>query len=922
MDWIHVKNARVHNLKSVDVRIPRGKMTVFTGLSGSGKSSLAFDTIYAEGQRRYVESLSAYARQFLELMEKPEVEAIEGLSPAISIEQKAASHNPRSTVGTVTEILDYLRLLYARIGQAHCPEHDLPLAGQRPDQIADSLIGGGERLLMLLAPVVDDRKGEHVELMREMAGKGFVRLRINGRIHDIEEVPALAPRSRHTIEVVVDRLRPRVKDRQRLLESIDTALELAGDRLRVLDDDSGRIVEHSSRQACPKCGFSLPDMEPKMFSFNNAAGACPRCHGLGEETIFAPDRVVASPQLSLAEGAIPGWGKSNPFHFRMLSRLARKINFSMNRPFEQLPATARKSILHGYRGRGRAFEGVIPNIERRWQETESSYVRDELAKLIAAQPCSSCKGRRLRPEACAVKIAGISLPELTGYSLLDCSKFFASVKLGRDQQKIAMRILREVRQRLKFLVDVGLGYLSLDRAANTLSGGESQRIRLASQVGSGLTGVTYVLDEPSIGLHAVDNARLLATLRRLCDLDNTVIVVEHDEEAIRSADNIVDIGPGAGVHGGRIIATGSVRKICAARESITGSYLSGKMSIPVPKRRQPARRGRELTVRGARGNNLRGIDARFPLGMLVCVTGVSGSGKSSLVADTLQRAVARQINNSPAMPLAHDRIDGIERLDKVIDIDQSPIGRTPRSNPATYTGLLTPLRELFAELPLARERGYKPGHFSFNVTGGRCDACEGDGVRKVEMHFLPDVYVTCEACSGRRYKDEILEVKFRGKSIHDVLDMTVDEAGGVFTNIPNARRRLATLQQVGLGYIKLGQSATTLSGGEAQRVKLSLELSKRATGSTLYLLDEPTTGLHFHDVAMLLRVLLELRESGNTVVVVEHNLDVIKSADWIIDLGPGGGSAGGKVVACGPPERVAASARSLTGRHLRPLLAG
>ena len=923
MDWIHVKNARVHNLKSVEVRIPRGQMTVFTGLSGSGKSSLAFDTIYAEGQRRYVESLSAYARQFLELMEKPDVDAIEGLSPAISIEQKATSHNPRSTVGTVTEILDYLRLLYARIGQAHCPKHDLPLAGQRPEQIADALIAGGERRLILLAPVVDDRKGEYLELMRDLAGRGFVRLRVDGKIYDIEEVPSLALRSRHTIEVVVDRLRPRSKERQRLLESIGTALELAGNRLRVLDDESGEITEHSAKQACPKCGFSMPEMEPKMFSFNNAAGACPKCHGLGVETIFSPERVVANPHLSLAEGAIPGWGKSNPFHFRMLARLGRKLGFSVTRPFAKLPAPIQKSILHGYRsGRGKSFEGVIPNIERRWQDTESSYVRDELAKLIAELPCSACHGKRLRPEACAVKIAGVTLPELTGYSLLECRKFFAGIKLGREQQKIGARILREVRDRLQFLGDVGLGYLSLDRSANTLSGGESQRIRLASQVGSGLTGVTYVLDEPSIGLHAVDNKKLLASLRRLCDLDNTVIVVEHDEEAIRNADNIVDIGPGAGVNGGRVIATGNVGTICKIDESLTGRYLSGKRHIPVPTRRNSAQRGRELVVRNARGNNLRGIDARFPLGLLVCVTGVSGSGKSSLVADTLQRAVARKINGSPTTPLAHDRIDGIDLLDKIIDIDQSPIGRTPRSNPATYTGLLTPVRELFAELPLARERGYKPGHFSFNVAGGRCEACEGDGVRKVEMHFLPDVYVTCETCGGKRYKDEILEVKYRGKSIHDVLDMTVDEAVSVFANIPNARRRLTTLQRVGLGYIKLGQSATTLSGGEAQRIKLSLELSKRATGSTLYLLDEPTTGLHFHDVAMLLKVLLELRESGNTVIVVEHNLEVIKTADWIIDLGPGGGDAGGQVVASGPPEKIVQRAKSLTGRYLRPLLAG
>ncbi len=921
MDCIHVKGARVHNLKAVDVRIPRGKLTVVTGLSGSGKSSLAFDTIYAEGQRRYVESLSAYARQFLELMEKPDVEAIDGLSPAISIEQKAASHNPRSTVGTVTEILDYLRLLFARAGQPHCPVHGKPLAGQRPDQIAASLLARGERRIMLLAPVVDDRKGEHIELIRELAGRGFARLRINGDVCDIEAVPALAPRSRHTIEVVVDRLRPRPEERQRMLESVNTALELADKRLRVLDIESGELAEHSASQACPVCGFSLPAMEPKMFSFNNAAGACTQCHGLGEETIFDPARVAAYPELSLSEGAIPGWGRSNPFYFRLIARLARKLRFSVSTPYARLSETARKAVMYGYRGRGRAFEGVIPNTERRWQETESAYVRDELAKLIAARTCSACQGRRLRPEACAVRLGETTLPDLASRSLLECREFFAAIKLNAEQQVIAARILREVNDRLRFLVDVGLGYLSLSRAANSLSGGESQRIRLASQVGSGLTGVTYVLDEPSIGLHAEDNARLLSSLRRLCDLDNTVMVVEHDEEAIRTADHIIDIGPGAGIHGGSVVAQGQVAEICSAPASLTGQYLSGKLSIPVPEERKQPQRGRELVVRDAVGNNLRNITARFPLGLMVCVAGVSGSGKSSLVADTLQRAIAASINRSPAVPLAHGGIDGLDLLDKVIDIDQSPIGRTPRSNPATYTGLLTPLRELFSDLPLARERGYRPGHFSFNVSGGRCEACEGDGVRKVEMHFLPDVYVTCEACEGRRYKNEILEVLYRGKSIHDVLSMTVDEAQAFFVNIPNARRKLDTLHQVGLGYIKLGQSSTTLSGGEAQRIKLSLELSKRATGNTLYLLDEPTTGLHFHDVAMLLEVLLELRSGGNTVIVVEHNLDVIKTADWVIDLGPGGGNAGGRIIAAGPPEKLAASKRSLTGKHLRPLLA-
>lgn len=918
-DAICVRGARVHNLNGVDIDIPRGKFTVITGLSGSGKSSLAFDTIYAEGQRRYVESLSSYARQFLGMMEKPEVESITGLSPAISIEQKTVSHNPRSTVGTVTEVHDYLRLLFARAGTPHCPIHHKPLQGQRIDQIVTTILNSNTKRLMLLAPVIDERKGEHVEVFSRLGKRGFVRLRVDGKVYDIEEVPDLALRANHTIEIVIDRLKPKASEKQRLLESVEVALEEGDGRLRTLDLDTQQLVQYSAKQACPVCAYAPPELEPKLFSFNSTNGACPTCNGLGEENVFEP---ITDPTLSLNEGAFPIWSPQQKFYFKRLRKLATKLNFSLSTPFNRLSKKAQQAFLHGIpaQGRAKAFEGAIPWLQRRWREADSQFMRDYYSRFMVTRKCQACNGDRLRPEARAVLINEASLPQIARLSLHDCHEFFTTIKLDADQAKIATRILREVIDRVGFLVEVGLGYLSLGRAATTLSGGENQRIRLASQVGSGLTGVTYVLDEPSIGLHAADNDRLLNSLERLRDLGNTVIVVEHDEEAIRRADHVVDMGPGAGRLGGNVVSTGTAKQVSQAKDSYTGDYLSGRRKIAVPKKRHQPDKQKLLQVVGAAGNNLQELNVDFPLGLLICVTGVSGSGKSTLVADTLHKAVATVLNNSRDEALVHERVDGIDHIDKIIDIDQSPIGRTPRSNPATYTGLFTPLRQLFAELPLSRERGYNPGHFSFNVAGGRCDACDGDGVRKVEMHFLPDVFVTCTTCQGKRYKEQTLECRFRGKSIHDVLSMTVDEGCEFFANQPLARRKLETLAAVGLGYIRLGQPAPTLSGGEAQRVKLALELSKVATGRTLYLLDEPTTGLHFHDIAILIKVLERLRDAGNTVIVVEHNIDVIKTADYLIDLGPGGGNQGGNLVACGTPEKVAKTAKSLTGKYLKAVL--
>ncbi|MBF2735704.1 MAG: excinuclease ABC subunit UvrA, partial [Betaproteobacteria bacterium AqS2] len=920
---IVIRGARVHNLKNVDLSVPRGRLVVITGLSGSGKSSLAFDTIYAEGQRRYVESLSSYARQFLGVMDKPDVDSIAGLSPAISIEQKTVSHNPRSTVGTVTELYDYLRLLYARVGIPHCPKHGKPLRGRRPAQIADDLLASWrDRRLMLLAPVVEDRKGEHLDVLAGLAKRGFVRLRIDGEVCDIESAPKLALRSRHSIEIVVDRLRPRPAERQRLLESIETALEEGGQRLRAVDIDSGKEQVFSAKQACPVCSYSPPQLEPKLFSFNATAGACETCLGLGEESVFSAATLITDPGLSLAGGAIPGWSRDHRFYFRKLKWLADKLGFSTATPYRDLPAAARKAILEGWsspRG-GKKFEGVLNWIKRRYLEAESQMMREWYGRFMTAQTCSACGGARLRGSARAVTVGGLSLPQLAELPLAEAHVFVQELKLDAAAAAIAARIVREAVERLGFLVEVGLGYLTLGRSATTLSGGENQRIRLASQVGSGLTGVTYVLDEPSIGLHPADNLRLLRSLERLRDQGNTVIVVEHDEEAMLRADHIIDVGPGAGRHGGEIVAAGPAAEVKRCGRSVTGRYLAGKLKIDVPAKRLKPKRGERLRIEGARGNNLRSLSVDIPLGVFTCVTGVSGSGKSTLVTDTLYRQLMRHFHDSGAEALPHRALKGLERIDKVIDIDQSPIGRTPRSNPATYTGLFTPLRSLFTELPLARERGYPPGHFSFNVPGGRCDACEGDGVKRVEMHFLPDVFVTCEVCGGKRYKEQTLEVKYRGKSIHDVLEMTVDEALEFFRNHPLPSRKLETLAAVGLGYIRLGQSAPTLSGGEAQRVKLANELSKVATGHTLYLLDEPTTGLHFHDIAILLEVLRRLRDAGNTIVVIEHNLDVIKTADWIIDLGPDGGSGGGRLIAAGSPEDVAKDPASKTGQHLKPLL--
>ncbi len=936
MDEIRIRGARTHNLKNINLDLPRNKLIVITGLSGSGKSSLAFDTLYAEGQRRYVESLSAYARQFLQLMEKPDVDLIEGLSPAISIEQKATSHNPRSTVGTVTEIHDYLRLLYARVGTPYCPEHGQPLSAQSVSQMVDHVLALPEDTkLMILAPVVSGRKGEQVDLIEELRAQGFVRLRIDGKVHDMDALPKLAKSSKHDIDVVVDRLKVRPDQKQRLAESFETALRHAEGRAIAAEIDSGAEHLFSSRFACPICRHSLSELEPRLFSFNNPLGACPECDGLGSITFFDPKRVVAHPEMSLASGAIRGWDRRNQFYFQMLTSLAAHYGFDVEKPFQQLPDEVQGIVLYGTkekipfsylneRGkttiREHSFEGIIPSLQRRYKETDSTVVREELAKYLNNKVCPACVGTRLRSEARHVKVAERPIYELSAMPLREGLTFFKSLTLPGQKAAIAERIVHEIIARLTFLVNVGLDYLSLDRSAETLSGGEAQRIRLASQIGSGLTGVMYVLDEPSIGLHQRDNDRLLDTLKFLRDLGNTVIVVEHDEDAIRAADHVVDMGPGAGERGGHIIAEGKPRDIERNTASLTGQYLAGTRSIALPKKRSHPDPERQLRIEGATGNNLKNVNLDLPVGLFICVTGVSGSGKSTLINDTLYNSVAHFLYGSATEPAPYEEIFGLEHFDKVINVDQSPIGRTPRSNPATYTGMFTPIRELFAGVPAARERGYGPGRFSFNVKGGRCEACQGDGVLKVEMHFLPDIYVPCDVCHGKRYNRETLEILYKGKTIHDVLHMNVEQAHGFFEAVPMVARKLQTLLDVGLGYVQLGQSATTLSGGEAQRVKLALELSKRDTGRTLYILDEPTTGLHFQDIDLLLGVLHRLRDHGNTVCVIEHNLDVIKTADWIIDLGPEGGDGGGQIIAQGTPDEVAACEASYTGHYLRPLL--
>ena len=937
-EYIRVRGARTHNLKNISLDLPRNRLIVITGLSGSGKSSLAFDTLYAEGQRRYVESLSAYARQFLQQMEKPDVDLIEGLSPAISIEQKAASHNPRSTVGTVTEIHDYLRLLYARTGDPHCPEHNILLSAQSVSQMVDHALQLPEDArLMILAPLIVGRKGEQADLFEELRAQGFVRLRIDGEVHEIDALPKLKKNVKHTVEVVVDRLKVRQDAKQRLAESFETALRHADGRALAVEMDSGKEHLFSAKFACPVCSYSLPELEPRLFSFNNPMGACPRCDGLGAISFFDPRRVVAFPDLSLASGAIKGWDRRNQFYFQMLQCLAQHYGFDIETPFEALPEKVREAVLHGsgaerikfvYPGergkssvREHAFEGVIPNLERRHKETDSIVVREELAKHLNTRTCPECSGTRLRREARHVTVAGRAIYDISALTLAQASQFFETLALAGVKQAIAGKIVREIATRIAFLNNVGLDYLSLDRSADTLSGGESQRIRLASQIGSGLTGVMYVLDEPSIGLHQRDNARLIATLRRLRDTGNSVIVVEHDQEAIMSADHVVDMGLGAGEHGGEIIAQGAPREVAADPASLTGQYLSGRRRIEVPALRHRPNPKRRLVIAGASGNNLKNVTVSVPVGLFVCVTGVSGSGKSTLINDTLYQAAARHLYDSLPEPAPHASMQGLDSFDKVVSVDQSPIGRTPRSNPATYTGLFTPMRELFAGVPEARARGYGAGRFSFNVKGGRCEACQGDGVLKVEMHFLPDIYVPCDVCHGERYNRETLDVRYKGRNIHEVLQMTVEQAAEFFSAVPAISRKLQTLLDVGLGYIKLGQSATTLSGGEAQRVKLSLELSKRDTGRTLYILDEPTTGLHFHDIDLLLRVLHRLRDHGNTVVVIEHNLDVIKTADWVIDLGPEGGDGGGRVIAEGTPEEVARNKASYTGQYLKGVLA-
>ncbi|EML0426751.1 excinuclease ABC subunit UvrA [Vibrio parahaemolyticus] len=939
MDKIEVRGARTHNLKDINLTIPRDKLTVITGLSGSGKSSLAFDTLYAEGQRRYVESLSAYARQFLSLMEKPDVDHIEGLSPAISIEQKSTSHNPRSTVGTITEVYDYLRLLYARVGEPRCPTHHAPLAAQTVSQMVDKVLELPEgSKMMLLAPIVKERKGEHVKTLENLAAQGFIRARIDGETCDLSDPPTLELHKKHTIEVVVDRFKVRPDLQQRLAESFETTLELSGGIAVVAPmDGDGEEIIFSANFACPQCGYSMQELEPRLFSFNNPAGACGTCDGLGVQQYFDPSRVIQDDSLSLAHGAIRGWDQKNYYYFQMLTSLADHYGFDLHAPFNSLPKKTQDVILKGsgrteiefkyindrgdIRVKRHPFEGILNTLERRYRDTESNSVREELAKYISTKSCSSCGGTRLRLEARNVFIADTTLPEIVELSIADALTFFQTLKLEGQRAQIAEKVMKEINDRLQFLVNVGLNYLNLSRSAETLSGGEAQRIRLASQIGAGLVGVMYVLDEPSIGLHQRDNERLLKTLTHLRDLGNTVLVVEHDEDAIRCADHVIDIGPGAGVHGGNVVAEGTMDEIIANPNSLTGQYLSGAKEIAVPKERTPRDPKKTVELLGATGNNLKNVDLSIPVGLFSCITGVSGSGKSTLINDTFFKIAHTQLNGATtAHPSPYKSIKGLEHFDKVIDIDQSPIGRTPRSNPATYTGIFTPIRELFAGTQESRSRGYKPGRFSFNVRGGRCEACQGDGVIKVEMHFLPDVYVPCDVCKGKRYNRETLEVRYKGKTIDEVLEMTVEDARTFFDPVPAIARKLQTLMDVGLSYIRLGQAATTLSGGEAQRVKLARELSKRDTGKTLYILDEPTTGLHFHDIQQLLTVLHRLRDHGNTVVVIEHNLDVIKTADWIIDLGPEGGQGGGEIIAQGTPEDVSQIEGSHTARFLKPML--
>jgi excinuclease ABC subunit A len=936
---ISIQGARTHNLKNFDLSIPRDQLIVITGLSGSGKSSLAFDTLYAEGQRRYVESLSAYARQFLSLMEKPDVDHIEGLSPAISIEQKSTSHNPRSTVGTITEIYDYLRLLFARVGEPTCPEHGIPLAAQSISQMVDQVLTMDEQRIMLIAPLIKERKGEHLHAISELRAQGFVRARIDGIVVELDQAPELDKNKTHSIDVVIDRLRVREDNRTRIADSFETAVAVSDGvaAVAMMDDEDEPDLVFSARFACPSCGHSIPDLEPRLFSFNNPAGACAKCDGLGLNQFFDPENVMKDRELSLSEGAIHGWDRRNVYYYQMLTSLAEHYRFDLDAPFTSLTPKQQKAVLYGSgeekvrfryvndRGdeytRSHAFEGIIPNMERRFHETDSQMIRETLSRYMSTQPCPECDGVRLNRDARSVLIDGKNLPSITALSIGDVHAYLSDLTLTGQRAAIADKILREIIARVGFLVDVGLNYLTLSRSADTLSGGEAQRIRLASQIGAGLVGVMYILDEPSIGLHQRDNQRLLNTLINLRDRGNTVIIVEHDEEAIRTADHIVDVGPGAGIHGGEVVASGTLEDILGAPQSVTGQFLSGVRRIEIPKVRVRPTDGRWLRLIGTSGNNLCDITCEIPLGLLTCVTGVSGSGKSTLVNQTLYPIAARELNGATTIQAApYKEITGLDQLDKVVDIDQSPIGRTPRSNPATYTNIFTPIRELFAATQEARSRGYKPGRFSFNVKGGRCEACQGDGLIKVEMHFLPDVYVTCDECKGRRYNRETLEVKYKGKSIHNVLEMTVEDAFEFLEAVPMVARRLKTLMDVGLSYVCLGQSATTLSGGEAQRVKLARELSKRDTGSTLYILDEPTTGLHFHDIAQLLQVLHHLRDQGNTVVIIEHNLDVIKTADWLIDLGPEGGAGGGKIIAAGTPEEVATCAQSFTGQFLKATL--